>query len=405
MAGAGRDEAWERWRRLGRRLAMPCAVVDLDALERNAKLMLARVVAPATLRLATKSLRVPALMRHLASMDGRIRGLMTFSARETAFLAERGFDDFVLAYPVAQMDEARLLVELGRRGFTVRVVVDSAAHLDLLAAARGRGALGGLSICLDVDVAWRLLDGKVHLGVRRSPVRSADEALVLAERARRLELPVTAVMAYEAQVAGLRDDNPTSRHLDPLRRLVRARGKSIATQRRRAVVDALRSAGVRVEVVNGGGTGSLDSTSGDGTVTEVTAGSGFYAPHLFDGYRGLALAPAAFFLIPIVRFPDPGWVTAAGGGLVASGAMGVDRLPIVHLPRGLEPTEAEGFGEVQTPLKVRKEAPRLELGDPVVCRHAKAGELMERFDTVIFVRGDEVVGHDQTYRGEGAAFG
>lgn len=400
---------WDTWRRIGRDLPMPCAVVDLDALEDNARLLCSRLAGSATLRLASKSLRVPALMRHLAGLDPRVRGLMTYSARETAFLADQGFDDFVLAYPISSPPEARLLADLGRRGVTVRAVIDSLAHIDLFARAAAEPSagptLGKLSLCIDVDVSWRLLGGRVHLGVRRSPVRTPEAAMALCERARQAGLAVTALMAYEAQVAGIRDENPGSRYLDPMRRFVRERSRPLAASRRRAVVDALHAAGVTLEVINGGGTGSVDSTSEDGTVTEVTAGSGFLAPHLFDGYRGLALRPAAFFLLPVVRVPDPGWVTCAGGGYLASGPAAADRAPIVHAPRGLSPTDTEGFGEVQTPLRVGPEAPSLFLGDPIVCRHAKAGELFERFAEVHFLRGGRVVSREPTYRGLAGAFG
>jgi len=385
---------------------MPCAVVDLDALEANARVLLSRLAGTATLRVASKSLRVPALMRLIAGLDRkRIRGLMTYSARETKFLAEQqGFDDFILAYPISTLAEARLLVDLGRRDITVRAVVDSAAHIDLFAKA-ANGQPGRLSLCIDVDVSWRLLAGRLHLGVRRSPIRTPEAALVLAEHARRVRVPVTAVMAYEAQVAGMRDDNPGSRYLDPMRRFIRQRSKPLAADRRSAVVDALRAGGVHIEVVNGGGTGSIDSTTGDGTVTEVTAGSGFLAPHLFDGYRGLTLTPAAFFLMAIVRFPDPDWVTCAGGGYLGSGPGAPDRAPIVHAPAGLTATDTEGFGEVQTPLKRGSGAPLLQLGDPVVCRHAKAGELFERFAEVYCIRGEQLTAREASYRGLSAAFG
>ena len=384
---------------------MPCAVVDLDALEANARVLLSRMSGPATMRIASKSVRVPALMRHIAGLDRtRVRGLMTYSARETKLLADHGFDDFVLAYPISSLDEARLLVDLGRRDITVRAVVDSDAHIELFAKA-ANGLPGRLSLCIDVDVAWRLLAGRLHLGVRRSPIRTPEAALALAEHARRVRVPVSAVMAYEAQVAGMRDDNPGSRYLDPMRRFIRERSKPLAAQRRRAVVDALRASGVRVEVVNGGGTGSIDSTTSDGTVTEVTVGSGFMAPHLFDGYRGLVLAPAAFFLLPIARFPDPEWVTCAGGGYLASGPPAADRAPIVHAPAGLTPSETEGYGEVQTPFKRGAGAPLLHLGDPVVCRHAKAGELFERFAEVYCIRGEQVVSREASYRGLAGAFG
>ena len=52
-------------------------------------------------------------------------------------------------------------------------------------------------------------------------------------------------------------------------------------------------------------------------VTEVTAGSGFYAPALFDHYSRFSLTPAAGFALPIVRKPEPRVATALGGGYLA----------------------------------------------------------------------------------------
>jgi D-serine deaminase-like pyridoxal phosphate-dependent protein len=92
-----------------------------------------------------------------------------------------------------------------------------------------------------------------------------------------------------------------------------------------------------------------------------------------------------------------------GGGYPASGAAGGDRLPRPALPPGLRLDRQEGAGEVQTP--VRGDAARsLRVGDRVWFRHAKAGELCERFDSVHLVRGREVVATVPTYRGEGKAF-
>jgi D-serine deaminase-like pyridoxal phosphate-dependent protein len=146
------------------------------------------------------------------------------------------------------------------------------------------------------------------------------------------------------------------------------------------------------------------STSDDTSVTEVTAGSGFLDSHLFDHYRDLRLVPALFFALGVVRASDPDHVTCAGGGYVASGAAGPSRLPIVHAPAGLDVVPIEGFGEVQTPLRRTADAPPLRLGDPVICRPAKAGELAERFARYLLVRGDRVVEVADTMRGAGQCF-
>jgi len=382
---------------------LPCAVVDLDAVDHNQALLTSRLERDDILvRAASKSVRVPAILRHLLDNSERFVGLMTYSATETGLLAEQGFDDLLLAYPVGRAREARTLAGLAAAGKNVIATVDGPEHVALLAAAAS-DAGATLGVCIDVDVSWRPLGGRVHIGVRRSPVRSADDALAVAAEVQRSDgLQLRAILAYEAQIASLRQTNPGSRHLDPMRRFIRNRSVPLAAARRREVVDALRAAGHELTVVNGGGTGSVSSTSADPTVTEVTAGSGFLCPHLFDGYDGLPLKPAAFFAIGVVRWSDQGFVTCQGGGYPASGGAGPDRLPVVHLPHGLTPLGMEGFGEVQTPFELSPVAPTLALGDPVLCRHAKAGELAERFNEVLLVRGDEIVERAKTYRGLGA---
>ena len=158
-----------------------------------------------------------------------------------------------------------------------------------------------------------------------------------------------------------------------------------------------------LEFVNGGGTGSLESTSGEAAVTELGAGSGLYAPRLFDHYRAFTPHAAAYFALTVVRRPAPRHVTVLGGGWIASGPAGADRLPTPVFPPGLRLVGTEGAGEVQTPL-VGAAADDLRLGDRVWFRHAKAGELCERVDRLHLVEGDRIVGEAPTYRGEGHAF-
>jgi D-serine deaminase-like pyridoxal phosphate-dependent protein len=252
-----------------------------------------------------------------------------------------------------------------------------------------------LPVMIDVDVSYRP-GGPVHLGVRRSPLHAVDDVVTLAERiAARPELRFDGIMAYEAQIAGLADTVATR----ALKRLSRPR----VIETRAAIVRALARRGIEVGIVNGGGTGSVDANARERTLTEIAAGSGFLASHLFDGYRGLSLRPAAFFALQVVRQPTPGVVTCHGGGWVASGAAGRDRLPSPVFPEGLSLLDLEGAGEVQTPLHVPRGVD-LALGDPVFFRHAKAGELAEHVNEYILVRGSSLIGRAATYRGMGKCF-
>ena len=145
--------------------------------------------------------------------------------------------------------------------------------------------------------------------------------------------------------------------------------------RRASVVQAVRAV-APLRFVNGGGTGSVEATASEALVTEVAAGSGLFAPALFDTYRAFTPRPAAFFALPVVRRPSARVATVLGGGYPASGPAGRDRLPR-PVARGLRLDRQEGAGEVQTPLR-GPAAAGLRIGDRVWMRHAKAGELCER---------------------------
>lgn len=397
--------SWPEYARYRRAIAgqpLPLALCDLDALEANVDRLLARVRPGQALRVASKSVRCPALLEAICARGGaRISGLMCYSAREALLLAERGFTDLLVAYPSAQAADVTTLAELAARGVRVAAVIDSPAQMDPLArAARARGVR--VRVVVELDLSLRLLGAR--LGVLRSPVHRPDEVVALARAAADTPgLSFGGVMGYEAQVAGLPDESPFSRATNPVRRAIRRASITAVAARRRAVAEALDRAGLPAPLFNGGGTGSLLETAREPWVTETTAGSGFLASHLFDYYRGLELVPAAMFALQVARAPAPGVVTCHGGGYVASGAAGPDRLPVPHLPRGLRLVPLEGAGEVQTPVRGAA-AHALRPGDPVFFRHAKAGELAEHFGEYLLIRGDELVGRAPTYRGLGHSF-
>jgi D-serine deaminase-like pyridoxal phosphate-dependent protein len=273
-------------------------------------------------------------------------------------------------------------------------MVDSVAQLDRI--ERGR-------VCIEVDLSYALPGGRVKVGVKRSPIRTPEEAAALArEIVKRPGIELAGIMGYEAHIAGLGDRPPGTRLKGAvIERLQRASASEIA-ERRAAVVDAVRTV-APLDFVNGGGTGSIERTVAEEATTEVTAGSGFYAPTLFDHYSAFTLTPAAFFALPVVRRPSEKVATVLGGGYIASGAAEKTRLPTPWLPPGLKLDAFEGAGEVQTPL-AGPAARGLRVGDRVHFRHAKAGELCERFNSLLLIEGDRVVDEVPTYRGEGKAF-
>ena len=393
----------ERYERAFAEVEAPFAFVDLGAMWENAAAMLARA-ADKPVRVASKSIRCRALLEAILARDARFHGLLTYTLPETLWLAEQGFENLLLAYPTADggaLEELALRSAANPEGAPI-VMVDCPRHLDLIESVLGKGA-PPIRVCIDVDASWWWLGGRIKVGPKRSPVRTVEDAVALArEIEARPQIELDALMAYEGQIAGVGDLPPGRRRRGAAIRWMQKRSAAELAERRAAIVAAL-SDFVELEIVNGGGTGSLELTAAEEAVTEISAGSGFYAPALFDHYSRFSLTPAAGFALPIVRKPSSGVATALGGGYLASGAGDAERLPTPWLPPGLELDPEEGAGEVQTPLLGRAAA-GLEVGDRAYFRHAKAGELCERFDALYLVEGDAIVEEVPTYRGEGKAF-
>jgi D-serine deaminase-like pyridoxal phosphate-dependent protein len=385
---------------------LPLAFVDLDTFDANVAYAAEKArAAGKTIRLGTKSIRCEPLMKRILAHSDVYRGFLTYTVEEIKYLADKGYDDFIVAYPTVQPSDIGLLTRLARDGKSVSVMVDSLQHLTILSAAGGLAGMT-LSACLEVDLSYRPLgsDG-VHLGLRRSPVRTARQALELVKQAQSLKgVRIDCLMGYEGHIAGVNDNVPGKALNNFFLRTLKNASVRELTARRGAVVRSLREAGVDLRLVNGGGSGSLVSTLADESVTEVTVGSGFYASGLFHHFREVQYQPSAFFALQTVRVPKPGMITCQGGGYIASGPIEKSKAPLPVMPVGMQYLPLEGAGEVQTPLLLADGTPEISLGDPVFFQHAKAGELCERFNELYLLQGGKLVDIVKTYRGEGMNF-
>ncbi|MFC4496814.1 alanine racemase [Streptomyces ovatisporus] len=383
------------------RLDPPFAVVDLDAFDKNAA-DLVRRGGGKPIRVASKSVRCRGLLERVLALDG-FSGVLSFTLAESLWLARSGIDDVVLAYPSADRAGFAELASDPKLAQAVTVMADDPEQLAFIDAARDGGSQE-IRICLELDTSLRALGGRIRIGARRSPVRSPLQLAELARSVtRRKGFRLVGLMAYEGHVAGVGDVAPGNWLRSRGVRVMQAAARRELAARRAAAVEAVRRVAPGLEFVNGGGTGSVQHTAAEDAVTEVAAGSGLFVPRLFDHYSSFTGRPAALFALPVVRRPGVGVVTVLGGGYPASGAPGRDRLPQPYLPQGLRYDAQEGAGEVQTPL-LGTPADDLLVGDRVWFRHAKAGELCERFAELHLVEGDRVTGVLPTYRGEGRTF-
>ncbi|TCJ05715.1 amino acid deaminase/aldolase [Cytobacillus praedii] len=380
-------------------ISLPALLLDIDAFDENCK-KIAEKANRKTIRIATKSIRSVSLLRRILQSNQIFKGLMSFTPQESIFLSEKGFDDILLGYPCWDMDALIKIAKINQTEKKIILMVDSFEHIDHLQRIALKTS-GKFYVCIDVDMSTAFAN--LHFGVRRSPLNNDEIVLQLAKKIQQSsKLKLIGIMGYEAQIAGVSDRMPSQYLKNTFISYLKKKSIPEIAVRRTKVIQRLKDEGIPLSLVNGGGTGSLLTTTLEDYVTEVTVGSGFYSPLLFDYYQSFNYKPSLFFALPIVRKPAPNIYTCLGGGYIASGAVGKDKMPKPVYPVGGKLLPLEGAGEVQTP--VYYENLSLDIGDAIVFRAAKAGEICERFKEIICISNQQIVYRFDTYRGEGECF-
>ncbi|HEY3993761.1 MAG TPA: amino acid deaminase/aldolase [Ktedonobacteraceae bacterium] len=395
-----RADDYPYYREIFRGRPMPFAYLDLDLFEENIQ-QIASQTGGKRIRVASKSLRCVAAIKRVLEADSCFQGIMCFTAREAVYLAGLGLRDLLIGYPTWNSEDLGLVARATAEGAQITLMIDSIAHIDQIERVAEQYQVR-LPVCLDIDMSVDFPG--LYFGVRRSPLRLVEDVRPVIERLKHSSFVwLDGVMGYEAQIAGVGDQVPGQLAKNTLVQQLKKRSIGIIARRRREVVDLIRTSGLELRFVNGGGTGSELTTRAEPVVTEITVGSGFYSPLLFDNYKDFRYQPAVGYAIEIVRKPAPGIYTCLGGGYTASGAAGPDKLPRPYLPTNARLIPLEGAGEVQTPVTYQG-VHRLDLGDPIFMRHAKAGEVCERFTHLILLKKGEIVEEVPTYRGGGQCF-
>jgi D-serine deaminase-like pyridoxal phosphate-dependent protein len=380
---------------------LPLLFLDLEIFHSNLA-VIEKQLSGLKIRFASKSIRSSGILKKIMDFSTIPKGILCYCPREAVFLSNEGFDDLLVAYPTTQ---APLIRDVGKeilKGKKIILMVDSLYHLDIIQKV---GEELGITYPVSLDIDVSLVLPGLNFGVYRSPLRNLKiikEFISAVKKMNRIK--IIGIMGYEAQVAGLGDFNPAQGIKNPIIRFLKKRSIDHVRKLRGSIVKVMTEEGFNLEFINGGGTGSINSTKLDPVVTEISVGSGIYSPVLFDYYLDYLFRPSLFYALEVSREPYPNILTLTGGGYMASGSIGRDRLPVPILPQGLSLTENEGVGEVQTPILVKGNKGNLRIGDPVIFRHAKSGEVCERFKEIWLYSGGKLIDSVPTYRGMGMCF-
>src|SRR5438105_1406758 len=153
----------------GRRF--PFAFVDLDLLDQNIRAIVARTQGK-QVRLASKSLRSVAVLKRILGADACFQGIMCFTAREAVYLAEQGFDDLLLGYPIWHEQDISAVAQASSAGKQITLMVDSIDQVEQIERVAERYGVK-LPLCLDIDMSSNFPG--LHFGVWRSPLHTSAQ--------------------------------------------------------------------------------------------------------------------------------------------------------------------------------------------------------------------------------------
>jgi D-serine deaminase-like pyridoxal phosphate-dependent protein len=298
-------------------LDTPAFLIDVPVMDRNiARMAETFRTAGINWRPHTKGLKSPALVERLLAA-GAI-GVTCAKTSEAEVMAEAGVRDILIANQV--VGDAKIARLLYVRTLADPIVaVDSVANVEQLEAAF-QAAGTSLRVVIEVDT-----------GMKRAGTAPGEPTVELARRVGRSpSLRFVGVMGWEGhtiRVAGAGEKE---------RRIAEAVG--LLTQ----TADACRAAGLPVEIVSCGGTGTYWITAHLPGVTEVQAGGGILSDVVYREQMGVDHEAAATILATVTSRPTPTRIICDAGKKTMSsdGAVPQPRLPMPVRSVGLSAEHA-----------------------------------------------------------------
>ena len=230
----------------------PALLVELDALERNVAHMARVIIQEAGInwRPHSKGIKSPAIA-HLLVDAGAI-GVTCAKLGEAEVMAAGGIRNILIANQIVGPQKVERLVNL-RKHADVIPAVDSEENVREIAEAAERKG-----------VRQRLVV-EVNVGIDRAGVLPGEPVVALAKKiAAYPSLEFAGVMGWEAQVLGAKDDTEKEQMVKEV--IARLTGSA----------QQCRDAGLPVEIVSCGGSGTYWHTAFQPGVTEIQAGGGIF---------------------------------------------------------------------------------------------------------------------------------
>ena len=256
----------------------PALLIDADILAQNIDMMM-RYLDGKTVRVRphSKTFKSP-MLGHQLIKAGAI-GLCCATVGEAEIMVYAGLGSIFIANEVTGADKIRRTVNLCRYGEII-VAVDDESNLRQLSDAAIRYGTR-LGVLVDLDV-----------GMGRCGVRSTKDAVDLAKSATSLPgIEYRGMFGYEGHAVAIPDKTERTK---------------VGQKANRYLVDtaeAVRKAGISVEIVSAAGTGTFDIAAEVPGITEIEAGSFVFMDTSYQKV-GLPFQQALTVLATVVSRPE-----------------------------------------------------------------------------------------------------
>jgi 3-hydroxy-D-aspartate aldolase len=228
----------------------PCLILDLNALERNIRKMGDYARAHGMRHRSHGKMHKSVDVQKLQESLGGAVGICCQKVSEAEVFARGGIGDILVSNEVRDPVKIDRLARLPKYGARITVCVDEEANVsDLSAAAQNHGTT--LECLVEIDC-----------GGRRCGVETPEGAIGIAKAiAAAPGLKFAGIQAYQGAMQHLESYQDRRAKLD------------VAIAQVKSVVAALEAAGLKPDLVSGGGTGSYYFESSSGVCNELQCGS------------------------------------------------------------------------------------------------------------------------------------